>query len=75
MIEKWKIHPNTFLSYRQLDDNALDVTPGGEPLIAYWRLAEDEALILRVTSPQAEYWAVVFGNYWWCWNSPARAPT
>ncbi len=66
MIEQWKAQPNTFLSYRQLDNNALDVTPGGEPLIAYWRLAEDEALILRVTPPQAEYWAVEFGNYWWC---------
>ena len=66
MIEKWRTHRNTFLSYRQLDGNALDVTPGGEPLIAYWQLAEDEALILRVTPPEAEYWAVEFGNYWWC---------
>jgi hypothetical protein len=66
MIEHWKIRPNTFLSYRQLDDNALDVTPGGEPLVAYWQLPEDEALILRVCPPEAEYWAVEFGNYWWC---------
>ncbi|MBA6413336.1 DUF1214 domain-containing protein [Parahaliea sp. F7430] len=66
MIEKWKAQPNTFLSYRQLDGNALDVTPGGEPLIAYWQLPADEALILRVTPPEAEYWAVEFGNYWWC---------
>ncbi|MEZ5568858.1 MAG: DUF1214 domain-containing protein [Halioglobus sp.] len=66
MIEKWRAHPNAFLSYRQLDDNPLDVTPGGEPLIAYWKLPEDEALILRVTPPNARYWAVEFGNYWWC---------
>ena len=66
MIERWKIQPNTFLSYRQLDDNAIDATPGGEPLIAYWQLPVDEALVIRVTPPDAHYWAVEFGNYWWC---------
>lgn len=65
MIEKWKVQPNRFLSYRQLDNNKIDATPGGEPLIAYWMLPEDEALIIRVTPPKAHYWAVEFGNYWW----------
>lgn len=65
MIEKWKVQPNKFLSYRQLDDNKIDATPGGEPLIAYWMLPPDEALIIRVTPPKAHYWAVEFGNYWW----------
>ena len=65
MIEKWKAHPNTFLSYRQLDDNAIDATPGGEPLICYWQLPTEDALIIRVTPPPADYWAVEFGNYWW----------
>ncbi len=41
MIEKWKSQPNRFLSYRQLDDNRIDATPGGEPLIAYWMLPAD----------------------------------
>ena len=66
MIERWKARPNTFLSYRQLDDNAIDATPGGEPLIAYWQLPADEALVVRVKPPRAHYWAVEFGNYWWC---------
>ncbi|HUH38036.1 MAG TPA: DUF1214 domain-containing protein [Spongiibacteraceae bacterium] len=66
MIEMWKARPNTFLSYRQLDDNPIDATPGGEPLVTYWQLPEDEALIVRVTPPKAHYWAVEFGNYWWC---------
>lgn len=66
MIERWKARPNTFLSYRQLEDNAIDATPGGEPLIAYWQLPADEALVVRVTPPAAHYWAVEFGNYWWC---------
>ena len=65
MIEKWKACPNTFLSYRQLDDNAIDATPGGEPLICYWQLPREDALIIRVTPPPADYWAVEFGNYWW----------
>ncbi len=65
MIELWKKQPNRFLSYRQLDDNPIDATPGGEPLICYWRLPRDEALIIRVAPPQADYWSVEFGSYWW----------
>lgn len=65
MIDKWKVQPNLFLSYRQLEDRKIDATPGGEPLIAYWMLPRDEALIIRVRPPKAQYWAVEFGNYWW----------
>ncbi len=65
MLDKWQQRPNTFLSYRALDDNAIDATPGGEPLICYWRVPEDEALVIRVLPPPADYWAVEFGNYWW----------
>jgi len=65
MLDKWKVQPNNFLSYRQLDDNPIDATPGGEPLICYWQLPKDEVLIVRVTPPQANYWAVEFGSYWW----------
>ncbi len=64
-IDLWKEQPNTFLSYRQLDKNPIDATPGGEPLISYWKLPQDEALIVRVVPPRADYWAVEFGNYWW----------
>lgn len=65
MIDKWKTRPNTFLSYRQLDDNEIDATPGGEPLICYWEVPEDEVLLVRFTPPDCDYWAVEFGNYWW----------
>lgn len=64
-IDLWKEQPNRFLSYRQLDKNPIDATPGGEPLISYWQVPEDEALIVRVVPPKADYWAVEFGNYWW----------
>ncbi|MES2495667.1 MAG: DUF1214 domain-containing protein [Pseudomonadota bacterium] len=65
MLDKWKARPNRFLSYRQLDDNKIDATPGGEPLIAYWMLPKDEAVIIRVQPPHCDYWAVEFGNYFW----------
>lgn len=65
MLDKWQAQPNHFLSYRQLDDNAIDATPGGEPLICYWQVPEDEVLLVRVTPPAADYWSVEFGNYWW----------
>ncbi|MDG2273855.1 MAG: DUF1214 domain-containing protein [Halioglobus sp.] len=64
-LDKWQRQPNYFLSYRQLDNNAIDATPGGEPLICYWKVPVDEALVIRVTPPQADYWSVEFGNYWW----------
>lgn len=64
-LDKWKVQPNKFLSYRQLDDNAIDATPGGEPLICYWKVPIDEVLVVRVTPPEADYWSVEFGNYWW----------
>ncbi|MAT94629.1 MAG: hypothetical protein CME59_18815 [Halioglobus sp.] len=65
MLDRWQARPNHFLSYRQLDDNAIDATPGGEPLICYWRVPADEALLVRVTPPAARFWSVEFGNYWW----------
>ncbi|MGD9598257.1 MAG: DUF1214 domain-containing protein [Steroidobacteraceae bacterium] len=65
MIAMWKAMPNTFRSYKQLADRAIDATPGGEPMIAYWKLPPDEALIVRVRPPECPYWAVEFGNFWW----------
>jgi len=65
MLEKWQARPNTFLSYRHVEDRQIDSAPGGEPLVAYWQLPRDEALIIRVHPPKAKYWAVEFGSYWW----------
>lgn len=65
MIDRWKARPGEFLSYRQLDDNAIDATPGGEPLICYWRVAPSEAMVIRVRPPECTYWNVEFGSYWW----------
>lgn len=65
MLQKWQSSRNTFKSYWQLEDNAIDATPGGDPLVCYWALEEDEALIVRVRPPQCHYWNVEFGNCWW----------
>lgn len=65
MLDRWQSRPHQFLSYRQLDENAIDATPGGEPLICYWKVARGEALLVRVKPPQAAFWSVEFGNYWW----------
>ncbi len=64
-INKWRAHPNEFFAYNELDKNTIDATPGGLPLIANWRLGKDEVAIVRVVPPQADYWAVEFGNFWW----------
>lgn len=64
-IDKWQAHPNAFYAYGEWDKNTIDATPGGLPLIAYWQVAPDEAMVIRVRPPRADYWAVEFGNYWW----------
>lgn len=65
MLARWKQQPGKFLAYSELENNAVDATPGGEPVIAYWQLAHDEALIVRVVPPKARYWSVELGNSWW----------
>jgi len=65
MLDRWQKQPHRFLSYRELDDNAIDATPGGEPLVCYWKVQPDEALVIRVRPPRADFWSVEFGNYWW----------
>ena len=65
MLEKWQAFPNQFRSYWQLEKNKIDATPGGDPLVCYWQLPADEALIIRVVPPPCVYWGVEFGNTWW----------
>ena len=30
-----------------------------------WGLGDDEALVIEVTPPEALYWSVSLGNFWW----------
>ncbi len=65
MLDKWQARPNDFVSYGEIESNNIDFTPGGAPLIAYWKVSAEEACLIRVTPPRADYWAVEFGSYWW----------
>ncbi|CAB1369406.1 DUF1214 domain-containing protein [Denitratisoma oestradiolicum] len=66
MLARWKPYRNQFLSYWQLEKNRIDATPGGDPLVCYWELPPDQALIIRVMPPEeCVYWGVEFGNTWW----------
>jgi hypothetical protein len=57
--------PNRFQRWRELDTSKVDATPGGEPLLCYWSVPEDSALIIRVMPPKCEYWNIEFNNPWW----------
>lgn len=65
MLDRWQLQPHVFLSYRELDHNAIDATPGGEPLICYWKVKRGEVLLVRVRPPAGYWWGVEFGNYYW----------
>lgn len=66
MLHRWHDRPGTFLAYSELDKEAGDATPGGEPVVCYWKLKPDEAMVVRVTPPEAaRYWAAELGNGWW----------
>lgn len=66
MLARWKPFRNQFLSYWQLEKNRIDATPGGDPLVCYWELPPDQALLIRVMPPEkCVYWGVEFGNTWW----------
>ncbi len=64
-IDLWQARRNEFVSYGELENQKIDYTPSGTPLIAYWHVPRDEALIVRVTPPVCRYWNCEFGNYWW----------
>lgn len=66
MLARWKPYRNQFLSYWQLEKNRIDATPGGDPMVCYWELPPDQALVIRVRPPEkCVYWGVEFGNSWW----------
>ena len=65
MLDRWQARPGELIAYGELESNTIDVTPGGTPLIAYWKVSRDEALVIRLTPPRAAYWAIEFGSYWW----------
>lgn len=64
-LEMWQKRPLEFCSFNQMVNNTLDATPGGEPLLCYWNMAADEALIIRtMIPPQVHFWNCEIGNWW-----------
>ena len=63
-LDLWRAMPNHFIGWRDMVEQKIDATPGGTPLICYWELPEDEALVIRVTPPTCAYWNCEFGSYW-----------
>jgi len=64
-IDMWQAQPNRFFAFAEMESAKIDATPGGTPLISYWNVSPDEALIVRVRPPDCTYWNCEFGNYWW----------
>ena len=65
MLDKWKRRSNEFIAFGEMESAAIDATPGGTPLVCYWKVSPGEALIIRTEPPEAAYWNCEFGNYWW----------
>jgi hypothetical protein len=64
-IQLWQARPLVFRSFHEVTANRMSAaTPGGAPLVCYWEMESDEALIVRVTPPEAKYWNFEFGNWW-----------
>ena len=63
-INLWQARPNQFISWHEMENKAIDATPGGTPLIAAWQLPPDEVLVITVTPPDCSYWNCEFGSYW-----------
>lgn len=62
--EDWQAHVNRLPRF----DQALSDQMGGVPHIAYyhsyWRLADDEALVITATPPPCDHWNVQLSNHW-----------
>ena len=62
--EDFRKHPNTLPRF----DPAKATQAGGDPNIAYYhgyfKLADDEALVIEMTPPQCDFWNFQLANYW-----------
>lgn len=64
-LDMWQAQPNQFFAFAEMESAKIDATPGGTPLISYWKVPCDEVLIVRVRPPDCSYWNCEFGSYWW----------
>jgi len=64
-LDAWQARPHEFIAFGEIESASIDATPGGTPLISYWKVAPGEALVIRVQPPDCDYWNCEFGSYWW----------
>ncbi|HXY26713.1 MAG TPA: DUF1214 domain-containing protein [Acidimicrobiales bacterium] len=55
--------PNSFLP--PLDGTAMGAAAENRPVIGWWELGPDEALLVEVPAPAGLYWSFSIGNPWW----------
>ncbi len=60
-LERYQPEPN---KYVQPIPSGLDGGPGGTAAHCYWAVKPDEALLIEVTPPHAQFWNFEFNNYW-----------
>jgi len=62
--EDFRKHPNTLPRF----DPAKATQAGGDPNIAYYhgyfKIADDEALVIEFTPPECDFWNFQLANYW-----------
>ncbi len=63
-MDLWRARPNEFIAWHEMEQRKIDATPGGTPLICYWQLRKDQALIVRGVPAACDYWNCEFGSYW-----------
>jgi hypothetical protein len=68
MFARWAKGFQAHTNQLPLFDQATSDAAGGDPKIryyhSYWKLAPDEALVIRVTPPPCQHWNFQLNNHW-----------
>ncbi len=68
MFARWAKGFQKHINTLPLMDPDFSTAAGGDPKIAYyhsyWKLAEEEALVIEVTPPKCEFWNFQVNNHW-----------
>lgn len=65
-LSKWQPNPLRFLSFQEVTQGTISAaSPGGANMSCYWEMGGDEAIVVRVRPPKAQYWNMEIGNWWY----------
>lgn len=67
--------PNEFLTADAEELGSENTTPDNLYMIASWKLAADEALVLDLTPPETRFWNFTLANVWHECIEPRRRPS